>query len=199
MTCIVGIKNKSKGNVLIAGDSAAVSGIDIQIEKQPKVFKNGDFIFGCTSSFRMIQLLKFNFKPPLIDQNSTGFKAGLKSEEIDVYEYMCTKFVNELRDCFRMGGILNTHDGIENGGVFLVGYQDQLFRVNSDFFVMETIDGFDSVGCGQSYALGVLKQLESSKIDVKDKLESALNIAAYFSGGVVAPYHFVESDSVFNS
>lgn len=53
MTCIVGIINKAKGNVLIAGDSAAVSGIDIQIEKQPKVFKNGEFIFGCTSSFQL--------------------------------------------------------------------------------------------------------------------------------------------------
>lgn len=64
MTCIVGMLNPKGGNVIIGGDSAAVSGIDVQLEKQPKVFRNGDFIFGCTTSFRMIQLLKFQFEPP---------------------------------------------------------------------------------------------------------------------------------------
>ena len=55
MTCIVGLINKENKSVTIGGDSSGLAGSDLTIRKDPKVFKNGDFIFGCTSSsFRMI-------------------------------------------------------------------------------------------------------------------------------------------------
>lgn len=191
MTCIVGMLNPQGGNVVIGGDSAAVSGIEVQVEKQPKVFSNGDFIFGCTTSFRMIQLLKFQFQTPIIEHAGPGFTTTAKQSPVDIYAYMCTKFVDELRNCFKSGGILDTQNGIEHGGTFLVGYKERLFRINSDFYVMETADGFDSVGCGQQYALGAMKQLEGSSLQVQDKLAQALEIAAHFSGGVVGPFHFI--------
>jgi ATP-dependent protease HslVU (ClpYQ) peptidase subunit len=191
MTCIVGMLNPQDGNVIIGGDSAAVSGIEIQVEKQPKIFKNGDFIFGCTTSFRMIQLLKFQFQPPIIENSGPGFATVAKQAPVDIYAYMCTKFVDELRNCFKVGGILDTQNGIEHGGTFLVGYKERLFRINSDFYVMETLDGFDAVGCGQQYALGAMKQLESTKLSVQVKLAQALETAAHFSGGVVGPFHIV--------
>ncbi len=190
MTCIVGMLNPNGGNVIIGGDSAAVSGIDVQLEKQPKVFRNGDFIFGCTTSFRMIQLLKFQFEPPVIEKSGPGFSIS-KRGDIDIYAYMCTKFVDEIRNVFKAGGILNTQNGMDNGGTFLVAYKERLFRINSDFYVMETVDGFDSVGCGEQYALGALKNLETVDIPVQEKLERALQTSAHFSGGVVAPFHYV--------
>ena len=191
MTCIVGMLNPQDGNIIIGGDSAAVTGMEIQVEKQPKIFKNGEFIFGCTTSFRMIQLLKFQFQPPVIEHGGTGFTSASKQAPVDIYAYMCTKFVDELRNCFKVGGILDTQNGIEHGGTFLVGYKERLFRINSDFYVMETLDGFDAVGCGQQYALGAMKQLESTKLSVQAKLAQALETAAHFSGGVVGPFHFV--------
>lgn len=190
MTCIVGMLNPNGGNVIIGGDSAAVSGIDVQLEKQPKVFQNGDFIFGCTTSFRMIQLLKFQFEPPVIEKGGPGFSIS-KQGDIDIYAYMCTKFVDEIRNVFKAGGILNTQNGMDNGGTFLVAYKERLFRIHSDFYVMETVDGFDSVGCGEQYALGALKNLADVDIPVQEKLEKALQTAAHFSGGVVAPFHYV--------
>lgn len=193
MTCIVGMLNPQDGNVMIGGDSAAVSGIEIQIEKQPKIFVHGDFIFGCTSSFRLIQLLKFQFQPPIIENSGPGFATVAKQSPVDIYAYMCTKFVDELRNCFKAGGILDTQNGIEHGGTFLVGYKERLFRINSDFYVMETLDGFDAVGCGQQYALGAMKQLESTKLSVQAKLAQALETAAHFSGGVVGPFHYVST------
>ena len=46
MTCIVGYIDKV---AYIGGDSAASGGDSVNIRKDPKVFRNGDFIFGCTS------------------------------------------------------------------------------------------------------------------------------------------------------
>ncbi|HRH83558.1 MAG TPA: hypothetical protein PK210_04910 [Bacteroidia bacterium] len=62
MTCIVGLVDQEK--VIIGGDSAATVGTSISLWSDPKVFKIGDFIFGCEGSFRMIQLMKYKFIPP---------------------------------------------------------------------------------------------------------------------------------------
>lgn len=61
MTCIVEIVEKDR--VYIGGDSAGVSDLDITMRKDVKVFRVGDFVFGCTSSFRMMQIIRFSFKP----------------------------------------------------------------------------------------------------------------------------------------
>ena len=59
-----------KEKVFIGGDSAgANSGWDVRIRKYPKVFKVNDFAIGCTTSFRVIQLIRFSFKPPKINKN----------------------------------------------------------------------------------------------------------------------------------
>ena len=50
MTCIVGVAHK--GAVYIGGDSAAVAGWALTCRADHKVFKNGDFVMGFTTSFR---------------------------------------------------------------------------------------------------------------------------------------------------
>ena len=142
MTCIVGIVDKE--SVYIGGDSAGVSGLDIHIRKDPKVFKKGDFIFGCTSSFRMIQIIRFSFIPPLLQDGK------------DIFEYMCTDFIDELRKSFSTGGFKETNNGIESGGIFLVGYKKKLFRIDKDFQVEETNDEFNCCGCGEDLSKGAL-------------------------------------------
>ena len=62
MTCIVGLIDGNR--VWMGGDSAGVSGLDITVRSDPKVFRNGDFLIGFTSSFRMGQLLAFRLRPP---------------------------------------------------------------------------------------------------------------------------------------
>ena len=51
MTCIVGLIDGRR--VWMGGDSAGVSGLDITVRADAKVFRNGDFLIGFTSSFRM--------------------------------------------------------------------------------------------------------------------------------------------------
>jgi len=175
MTCIVGYIDKQNKSVTIGADSAAVSDADITIRKDVKVFKNKDFVIGCTSSFRMIQLLRFSFKPPEITK--------------DLYEYMCTDFIDEVRECFRRGGYLQKDEkGDEKGGSFLVAYKDRILSIEDDFQVGESVDQFAAIGCGAQYALGTLYTIEKMVLPSNDKVMLALKSASYFSGAVQEPF-----------
>lgn len=176
MTCIVGYLDGKTKRVTIGGDSAGVGGLNISIRKDTKVFRVGDFVIGCTSSFRMIQLLRFSFEPPEVADK-------------DVYRYMCTEFVNAVRECFKNGGYLQKYTaGDEKGGTFLVAYKDRLFRIEEDFQVGETLDGMDAVGCGADFAIGSLHTLSKSRTDAAVKVRKSLKTAAYFSAGVCEPF-----------
>lgn len=176
MTCIVGYIDKKNKKVIMGGDSAAIAGLDLTIRKDNKVFNNGDFVIGCTSSFRMIQLLQYSFKPPEIKTKN-------------IHQYMCTDFINEVRKCFQEGGFLQKYtDGDEKGGTFLVGYKNKLFKIDNDFQVAENINGYDSIGCGDDYALGSLYILNKTSKSPIDIVLLALNTASYFSAGVSKPF-----------
>lgn len=178
MTCIVGIA--SEGKVILGADSAGVGGWDISNRKDVKVFRNGPLIIGCTSSFRMIQLLQYKLVAPQ------------RHPDTDVMRYMVSQFVEEVRTTFRNGGFLKTDANVESGGVFLVGYEGRLFCIHSDFQVAERLDGMDAVGCGDSYALGAMMAMNSA-IPPKERLQKALEIAAYCSAGVRGPFVFEEA------
>lgn len=174
MTCIVGMIDNKK--VIIGADSAGVAGLDITVRKDPKVFIVGDFIIGCTTSFRMLELLQFSLKVKDRDDK-------------EIYEYMCTDFIKAVRKCFRKGGFLQKFkDGDEMGGIFLVGYQGRLFKIGSDFQVGESTDYFDSCGCGEDYALGSLETTNDSDMKPKARVLKALEVASKRSGGVRPPF-----------
>jgi len=173
MTCIVGYVQK--GKTFIGADSAGVAGMNVTIRKDPKVFKVGEFVIGCTSSFRMIQLIRFTFQP------------AKKHDDTDTFQYMCTSFINELRKCFKEGGFAARDKDVESGGTFLVGYKGRLFMIGSDYQVAENEEGYDSVGCGESFALGAL-DMADKKMSAIDIINRALAIAAHRSGGVRPPF-----------
>lgn len=173
MTCIVGVIHK--GKVIIGADSAGVAGLDITIRKDPKVFKVGEFIIGCTSSFRMIQLLRFSFTPPI------------RHPDTDIYQYMCTDFVNTVRACFKAGGYAEKSNEVEKGGVFLIGWRDRLFKIESDYQVCEGTRLFEACGCGDPYAIGAMDALEG-KLDGEALVLKALEIASNHSAGVAPPF-----------
>lgn len=176
MTCIVGYRDNKTKKVIIGGDSASSGGSNIFIRKDSKVFKNGDFVLGCTSSFRMIQLLRFSFTPP--DINSK-----------EIYEYMCTDFINAVRLVFKEGGYLQKYeDGDEKGGFFLVAHKDRLFRIEADFQVGENLNGIDAVGCGADFALGALYTINNQDVSAEYKVKKALESAEFLSTGVCRPF-----------
>jgi hypothetical protein len=175
MTCIVGMIDN--GKVTIGADSAGVSGLDITIRKDPKVFINGEFVIGCTSSFRMIQLLQFSLTVPK------------QTAEQDDFEFMCTTFIDSVRKCFKKGGYLQKYtDGDDKGGSFLVGYNGRLYRIDDDFQVGESMNDYDSVGCGEEYAKGSLCTTEDMELSITERIEKALYVASQKSGGVSPPF-----------
>lgn len=154
MTCIVGML--CDGLVYMAGDHIGTDGSSKEIQKRSKVFKNGDFVIGYTSSFRMGQLLEHVWEPPKKQKTCK-----------DITTYMVKYVVPSIMKLFednKFMSVTNESDNASNrsvrgqacGGVFLIGYKDRLFKIQSDFAVLECINGYDAIGAGEEYALGAL-------------------------------------------
>ncbi|SFS52574.1 hypothetical protein [Marininema halotolerans] len=179
MTCIVGLVHD--GRVFLGGDSAGVnSWFNQTIRADEKVFQNGPYIMGFTSSFRMGQLLRYSFQPP----------EPTEGEDID--KFMATKFIDGVRSCLKDGGWARVQNGEETGGVFLVGYQDRLFRVDMDYQVGSLADGYCSVGCGGEIACGAMYATKDIE-DPNQRITIALEAAERFSAGVAGPFHIVST------
>lgn len=180
MTCIVGVVHKT--GVYLGGDSAGVGDVEdasLSITAHPKVFVNGKFIMGFTSSFRMGQLLQYVFKPP-------SKRSGMND-----MEYMVSVFIPSLRKCFEKSGFGRIEEGRDNsGGTFLVGFNGKLYTIYEDFQVMEKLSSFVACGCGDDLALGAMHATEG--MEPTKRLMIALEAAAKFSAGVAPPFHIVK-------
>lgn len=177
MTCIVGIANGT--TVFLGGDSASVGGLDLSRTLHPKVFRNGLYIMGYTTSFRMGQLLEFADLPK-----------PTKTDKENLYRFMITKFVPAIREVFKEGGYLKVSESVEKGGTFLVGVKGQLFIIDSDFQVQQKVEHYYACGCGEPYALGAMHATEGKP--PRERLQIALEAAEQYSGGVSAPFHFIQ-------
>jgi hypothetical protein len=174
MTCIVGLIDDD-GRVYIGGDSAGVGGYSLTIRKDRKVFHNGGYLFGATTSFRMLQLLRFAFTPPVYDST------------VDLERFMATTFIDAVRECLKSGGYAQKNNEQESAGHFLVGIAGHLFTIDADYQVGESLDGYDAVGCGEDVALGVLYATPTLKPLIR--LELALAGAERHSAGVRGPFY----------
>lgn len=178
MTCIAGIAEDDV--VYLAGDSAGCSGWDLTIRADPKVFTNGPYVMGFTSSFRMGQILRYAFSPPA-------------PETADLHGFMCTAFVDALRTCLKDAGWAKKDSEQEQGGTFLVGVSGQLFRLESDYQVGSAADTYDAVGCGAAAALGALHVTGDTGLLPVQRLGKALAAAERFSNGVRGPVTVVRT------
>lgn len=179
MTCIVGIADS--GNVYLGADSAGVSGFNTTIRTDVKVFRNGPYVMGFTSSFRMGQLLQYTLKAPVPED----------LDDSELHGFMCTVFVDEVRDCLKAGGFAEDDKGQESGGTFLVGVQGHLYEVASDYQVGEREEGYEAIGCGEAYALGSLYSTSGNDAYTPvARITLALEAADRYSNGVQGPFHY---------
>lgn len=176
MTCIVGMVDK--GTVYIGGDSAGVADYSLMVRADEKVFTNGEFVFGFTSSFRMGQVLRYKLKPPHREPSR------------DVMTYMVADFIDAVRDCLKSAGFAEKDKDVERAGTFLVGYQGRLFRIEGDYQVGETTNGYDACGCGQDLARGSMFASKGGG-HPRDRIVQALKAAEYHSAGVCGPFKVV--------
>lgn len=173
MTCIAGLV--SGGSVYLGADSAGIAGWSLTVRADKKIFRNGPFLMGFTSSFRMGQILAFNFVPPTPRQN------------IDPFVYMATEFVDGARQAMKVGGFARLKENADQGGDFLVGFAGRLFHIAEDFQVGEALSGFDACGCGQDVALGSLYSTREWR-EPPGRVREALAAAEALNAGVRGPF-----------
>ena len=176
MTVIAALVHE--GKVYMGGDSAAVDRYQcVMIRKDPKVFQNGPFLIGFTSSFRMGQLL----------MGATFTDPG----NMDEFEYMRSKFVDVARMALKDGGYVKVNDNREESGQFLVGFHGRIFMVDEDFHVGEPVDSFYAVGQGSQEALGALYSAPEDR-PPGESLVIAMSAAARYRSGVRPPFNIIK-------
>jgi ATP-dependent protease HslVU (ClpYQ) peptidase subunit len=180
VTCIVAFS--AEGRTWMGGDSAGVAGYSLTQRSDEKVFANGGYLFGFTSSFRMGQLLRYRFTPPR------------RHPEDDLTKFMSTEFVDAVRETMKKYGFGRTTNGEETGGTFLVACGDQIFKIESDYQVAKSLHAFDACGCGEDIALGVMLALDESDIPPDVIVQRALKAAETFSAGVRGPFTILATD-----
>jgi ATP-dependent protease HslVU (ClpYQ) peptidase subunit len=171
VTCVAALKHE--GRIYMGADSAGVGGYALHLRADPKIYRNGPMLIGFTSSFRMGQLLGNSLKVPDHDPRT------------DTYKWMCTEFIDAVRECLKKGGYAKKENEVESGGTFLVGYQGRIFIVDSDHQVGEWLDEFTAVGCGADIAIGSLYSTPHQQ--PQDRIELAIKAAERFSAGVRGP------------
>lgn len=184
MTVIVGLVDK--GEIWMSGDGAGVAGLHISARSDEKVFHNGPFLIGITSSFRMGNILRYRLAAPkqLVDQTD--------------HQYLSTDFIDALRKTFEVHGFGSFRSGNgDHGGTFLLGYNKNLYLVDSDFQVGIPACGYSSVGCGSDLALGALHATVGRKPE--ERVMMALEAANTFSAGVSPPYTVLHQPVVKSS
>lgn len=181
MTCIVGIVHKRR--VFIGADGlASDSGFNCSVRVHPKVFSvNGKFLIGGSGSCRQNDLLRYGFTPP-----------EQRDDQAD-HQYMCTAFVDAIRECLRKGGLTIIENNQEKClGFFLVAYRGHLYEIETDFQVAEVAEEYNAVGCGAPYAQGSLATSPRSR-HPRMRILSALKAAEKFSAGVRRPFTILEA------
>lgn len=183
MTCIVAIAQN--GTVYMGSDHAASDDKSgwIMARKESKCFKVGQYGIAFTDSFRMGQILQYNWIPPKYTPTKTN--SGLD-------KFMRTKFIDSVKVAFKdhgFGDIGGTDE--DTGGIFIVALEGRIFVVDEDFHVGENIVNYMAEGSGGMFALGALHATKNQK-NPKMRLKLALEAASEFSMSVTPPFTYIQ-------
>lgn len=172
MTCIVGCIDKENENVIMGADQMAASELQIWDRKDKKIWRKNGFVIGGSGSYRLIQILMYNFSP----------SKPLKN----MHRYMCNQFIDGILQVMK-------EKDIDEDVNLLVGYKHQLFTIHSDFQVFETESGFDAIGSGSDYAIGSMFTSVNFNLPTKERVKLALEASAANCPTVGKPFNFIET------
>ena len=177
MTCCIGYKTEKF--LYFIADTAGTDEDHVQeIRKDPKVFTRDNILFGTAGSFRMRDVLMYNLKIPTLT----------KSDKSNIDFYVKKKLISAIRNTFIEEGVCIKTDESDQTcpGDILIGIQNKIYKIESDFQVGETAFSYNAIGSGSREALGALDmyslimdgKLPSKSIDVEKLLKQAMLIAA---------------------
>ena len=175
MTCIVGMLNENK--IYVGADNAGCTESIHVSRDDDKVFIKDEMIIGCTTSFRMINLLRYQFNRPLHDPRKT------------VDEYIYTDWIEDVRKLFKEKGFSTINNNVETGGNFILGYKGNLYEIDNDFQVAKPKNPFCCVGSGMFFAYGAMRILiKDVSLKPDEILTQALEVAEEYNPFVRGPF-----------
>jgi len=180
MTCIIGIADGA--TVWMGGDSCISDYYTNTILKHPKVFiveTHGErFVIGAAGSGRTLQVLEHKLDVP---SNET---------DKDAYAFMVGEVVEAVKSLLKKEGCVTTEN--EQGSMdseLLVGYRGRLFKVQTDYAVVENVRGYAATGTGEKTAMGAL--FVQPNIEPAPRIMAALVASAEFVTTVQGPFYVV--------
>lgn len=178
MTCVIGLVDK--GRVYMGADSAGSTlsgGIATRTDK--KVFMVGDIMIGICGSFRMRDILQYHVTFP-----------SYNPKIYTPLEYANHEIAEKAREVFKSRGLTHVENNEECiDGSFIVGFRKKLFEIESDFQVGEVETPYVAIGSGGDIAAGSLYTTQRLDLPAVDRLQLALNAAAYGNAFVRGPFY----------
>ena len=173
MTCIAGLVDK--GKVWIGGDSFIGSADSFDYDlSDSKVFRKGEFLYGCSGDARDAQILKYIFRPPA------------QPKRMSDLTYLATTYVDALRDLMVEQGRGVVEEGVSKfNGHLLIGYRGSLYELLGTYTVLRSPRKMAAMGCGNHLALGAMSVAKGTG---RERVKAALEAAAMWSAGVKPPF-----------
>ena len=182
MTCIVGL---IKGDtVFLGGDSAATDGsLKRTIIKDPKVFVKGELGFGVCGSPKVMDALAHGMELP--EQDGGEDRSFLVSTLVPAIREGLVKLDAAGVDSGPFGG----GSGVTFEGEMLVAYRGNLYKLQSNFQLIASANGYDATGSGGTLALGSLSATKKVR-NPRKRLLAALE-ASTANAGCAPPFVIV--------
>jgi len=190
MTCIVGYKDLTTGDVWVGGDSAASTPMEVMIMETPKVFRAGSLVIGCAGSIVAINALRYGLQQ--IESEREDFTLSPSVDSLD--QYMTLVFPRFARKVFKRARELT--DGYNYPFGAVVGIHDRLYSVESNLQWEVPASRIAATGSGMSIAMGaldILTQLEG--LAPTEIVSRALDSSARLTPYVRPPFHLMSTIS----
>jgi ATP-dependent protease HslVU (ClpYQ) peptidase subunit len=179
MTCIVAIKEDKK---LYFGADSFISDEESDIAYSivsPKIFKNGDFVFGYCGSVRAGKVFQYDLELP-------------KPDLTNLDKYMNKEFITALMDCAERNKlVIDEKDEHNDLADLIVGINGRLFEVQSHVQSVEIYDDYMAAGSGKKIALGSLYSTDGLEISARERLKIALEAASKYAMSVGKPFNYL--------
>ena len=166
----------SDDNEVVMGcDSAGVTGDELDIRSDSKMFFKNGCLFGFCGSFRVCQLVKYYL----------DFAKFQPKSKMDPFEYVVKKVVVPLQDMLKQQNVPKDEEDFS----FIIGFHSSIFVVSADFQVAESRDGFCAIGAGAQIAKGALYVAKKAGcFSSKNAVVMGLKAAERYSTEVRGPF-----------
>lgn len=176
MTTVVAIAHH--GHVYFGADTAFTTDCQMTDPEGKLMTLPGLIALGTANDKRAATVLRYAFTPPPFPEGG------------DEQAYMRFTFPEAVRSLLAR----HIHVGVKYDAEYsallaLIGWRGQLWQMHANYAMTQNTDGFDAIGSGSQFALGVLHALPD--LPPRERLERALLAASHFDGGTRAPFDYL--------